>query len=161
MAKYSAIKRRQSTDDMLKTYAKTWATYCSCKLTDNLMTSHQCNGKEIVVPCISDVLWTAQSTAISTWLCGLRPFWVGRNVDLSEGFSHPGRFPYANHFFAVLFSERPQKAARSLSEIGRLFSLFFFCLSLACVLILILLLMSGKFIITLALSFPVQCAPVM
>ena len=57
--------------------------------------------------------------------------------------------PCKNHFFAVLLSKRPQKAASSLFKTGRLFSLFS-CLSLARLLILLLFLMNGNiYIITL------------
>ena len=63
-------------------------------------------------------------------------------VGLPEGLSYPGHSPHTNHFFAVQPSERPQKVARSLFKIG-LFS-FFSCFSLARLLILLLVLMSGN-----------------
>ena len=61
-------------------------------------------------------------------------------VGLPEGPSYPGHSPHANHFFAVQPHERPQKGSTQPLQNRPVYS----CLSLARLLILILLLMSGN-----------------
>ena len=88
-----------------------------------------------------------QSTAASTWWCGLRPRlgWVEMAVGLPEGPSYPGHFSFIFSLCCPLNDRRG--AAHSIFKIGRLFSLFLLsCLTLALLrlLILLLLLMSGN-----------------
>ena len=54
-----------------------------------------------------------QSTATSTWWSGspLRLGWVEMIVGLPEVSGYTGHSLHANHFFAVLSSERPQKVS--------------------------------------------------
>ena len=64
-------------------------------------------------------------------------------VGLPEGPSYPGHSPHTNPFFAVLPLNDRRRAARSFFKIGLLSSLFS-CFSLARLLILLLVLMSGN-----------------
>ena len=63
-------------------------------------------------------------------------------VGLPEGPSYPGHSPYTNHFFAVQPPNDRKRVARSLFKIG--LSSVYSCLSLARLLILLLVLMSGN-----------------
>ena len=87
------------------------------------------------------------------------PFGLCRNGCWSfRKFHLPWVLPLTQSIFSPRFSLNvSRRTARSLFEIGRLFSLFS-CLFLACVLIFLLLLMKATFILTLAPSFRVQCA---
>ena len=72
------------------------------------------------------------------------PFGLGRNdCCLPEGPNYSGHSPHTNHFLPCFPLNDRDGAVRSLFEIGRLSSLFS-CLSLARLLILLLLLMSGN-----------------
>ena len=88
-----------------------------------------------------------QSTAASTWWCGLRPRlgWVEMAVGFPEGPSYPGHSPFILSLCFPLNDRR--RAAHSIFKIGRLFSLFLLScptLALLRLLILLLLLMSGN-----------------
>ena len=61
-------------------------------------------------------------------------------VGFPEGPSYPGHSPHTNHFFAEQPPERPQKGSTQPLQNQPVFS----CLSLARLLILLLLLMSGN-----------------
>ena len=74
-------------------------------------------------------------------------------VGLPKGPSYPRHSPYTNHFFTVLPLNDRRRAARSLFKIGLLSSLFS-CLSLARLLILLLVLMSGNVHPNPCLVFP-------
>ena len=63
-------------------------------------------------------------------------------VGLPEGPRYPGHSPHTNHFFAVQPPNDRKRVARSLFKIG--LSSVYSCLSLARLLILLLLLMSGN-----------------
>ena len=63
-------------------------------------------------------------------------------VGLPEGPSYPGHSPHTNHFFAVHPLNDRRRVARSLFKIG--LSSLYSCLSLARLLILLLVLMSGN-----------------
>ena len=80
------------------------------------------------------------------------PFEVEMAVGLPEVPSYPKHFPQTNHFLPCCPLNDRRRAARSFSGIDRPFSLFS-CLFLTRLLILLLLLMSGK-----VHPFPVQCA---
>ena len=96
---------------------------------------------------VSEARSLHQSTAVSTWWCGLRPrFGLGRNgCWTSRGSQLPRALPFIFSLCCPL-NDRT-KAAHSFLKIGCLFSLFLFsCPSLARLrlLILLLLLMSGN-----------------
>ena len=84
-----------------------------------------------------------QLAASSTWWFGPQPrlVWVEMAVGLPKGPCYPDTPLTQTIFFAVLPLKR--RAARILFEIVRMFSLFS-CLPLACLLIFLLLLMSGN-----------------
>ena len=65
-----------------------------------------------------------RSKAASTWWCGSRPRlgWVKMAVGFPEGLSYPGHYPHANLFSPCSSLNERKRAARNLSEIGRLFS---------------------------------------
>ena len=92
----------------------------------------------IVYTCKASKNELHQSTAASTWWCGPRPHWdwVKMTVGLPEGPSCPGHSPYTNHFLLCSPLNDRRRAARSLFKIG--------LSSLACLLILLLLLKSGN-----------------
>ena len=86
-----------------------------------------------------------QSTAASTWWCGLRPRWVGSKWLLVFP-RVPGTPGTPLHFSLCCPLNDRRRAAHSIYKIGRLFSLFLFScptLALLRLLILLLLLMSG------------------
>ena len=98
----------------------------------------------IVCTCKASKIELHQSTAASTWWCGPRPVWVGSKWLLAFL-----RVPVtlATPLTQTIFSpcsslNDRRRVARSLFKID-LFS-FFSCLSLDCLLILLLLLMSGN-----------------
>ena len=98
----------------------------------------------IVYTCKARKIELHQSTTASTWWCGpqLRLGWVEMAVGLFEGPSYPGHSPHTNHFSPCSPLNDRRRVARSLFKIG--LSSLFSCLSLARLLILLLLLMSGN-----------------
>ena len=98
----------------------------------------------IVCTCKASKIELHQSTTASTWWCGPRPVWIGSKwllafprVPVTLG------TPLTQTIFSPCspLNDR-RRVARSLFKIG-LFSLYS-CLSLDCLLILLLLLMSGN-----------------
>ena len=96
----------------------------------------------IVYTCKASKIELHQSIAALTWWYGPQPRlgWVKMAVGLSEGPSYPRHSPHTNHFFAVQPPERLQKGSMQPLLNQPAFS----CLSLARLLILLLLLMSGN-----------------
>ena len=85
-----------------------------------------------------------QSTAASTWWCGLRPVWVGLKwlMAFPRVPVTPGT-PLTQSIFSPCSPLNDcRRVARSLFKIG--LSSLYSCLSLDCLLILLLLLMSGN-----------------
>ena len=73
------------------------------------------------------------------------PFGLGRNGLLaSRGSQLPRALPINKPFFRRLFFKQTQKGSTHLFKINRLFFLLFSCLSVTCILILLLLMMSGN-----------------
>ena len=72
----------------------------------------------------SSFFFLHQSTVPSTWWCGPRPRlgWVEMAVGLPEGPSYPGHSSFIFSLCCSLNDRR--RAAHSIFEIGRLFSLF-------------------------------------
>ena len=98
----------------------------------------------VVCKCKASKIELYQSTAASTWWCGPRPVWVGSKWLLAFPRAQlPREFPSHKPFFSPCspLNDR-RRVARSLFEIG-LSSLYSF-LSLARLLILFLVLMSGN-----------------
>ena len=87
------------------------------------------------------------------WWYGLQPRWgwVEMAVGLPECPSYPGHSPYTNHFSPCCPLNDRRRVTRSLFKIG--LSSLFSCLSLARLLILLLLLMSGNVHPNLCLVF--------
>ena len=98
----------------------------------------------IVYTCKASKIELHQSTTASRWWCGPQPRfgWVNMSIGLPEGSSYPGHSHHTNHFSPCNPLNYRRKVARSLFEIG--LSSLFSCLSLARLLILLLLLMSGN-----------------
>ena len=83
------------------------------------------------------------------------PVWIGSKwmlVFLKVSFT-PGTPPHTIYFSPRFSLNVSRRTARSLFEIGRLFSLFS-CLFLTCLLIFLLLLMNGNVLPNLGLIFP-------
>ena len=98
----------------------------------------------IVYTCKASKIELHQSTTASTWWCGPQPQLgsVKKTVGLPKGPSYTGHSHHTNHFLPCCPLNDRRKVARSLFEIG--LSSLFSCLSLARLLILLLLLMSGN-----------------
>ena len=98
----------------------------------------------IVCTCKASKIELHQSIAALTWWCGpqSRSGWVKMAIGLSEGPSYPGYSPHTNHFLPYSPLNDRRRVARSLFKIS-LLSLFS-CLSLARLLILLLVLISGN-----------------
>ena len=78
--------------------------------------------------------------------------WVKIAVGLSEGPSDPGHSPHTNHYLPCSPLNNRRRVARSLFKIG--LSSLYSCLSLACLLILLILLMSGNVYLNSCPVFP-------
>ena len=98
----------------------------------------------IVYTCKASKIELHQSTAASTWWCDPQPHlgWVEMALGLPMGPSYPRHSPHINHFFTMQPLNDCRRVACSLFKIG--LSSLFFCLSLAHLVILLLLLMSGN-----------------
>ena len=112
----------------------------------------------ILYTCKASEIELHQSTAASMWWCGPQTVWVGLKWLLAfpRILVTPGT-PLTQTIFSPCSPLKDRiRVARSLFKIG--LSSLYSCLSLARLLILLLLMMSGTFILTLVPSFPVQCA---